>query len=121
MISSVVKLQDSLLETSALSFPPIPAKIRRLAIVVIVVAILLVMYNLAADATIGARFGPDISQFRRSRPAAYASSPFYSLDFIDEQTALSESWHQGDTWSGWDSNFHGRYFNTDHGMRRTAF
>src|SRR5262249_48125710 len=46
---------------------------------------------------------------------------FYSVDFIDEQTALSESWHEGDTLTGSTSNFHGRYFNTDRGNRRTAF
>ena len=96
-------------------------RLRRFAVALIIAAILLTLYNLAAEWTISQRFGPDITQFRRSRPAAYASSPFYSLDFIDEQTGLSESWHPGETFSGWDSNFHGHYFNTDHGIRRTAF
>src|SRR5438552_4569086 len=100
---------------------PMLRRIRRLTMIVNAVAILLVAVNLAAEWYIGVRFGPTIAQFRRSRPAAYAQSPYYSPEFIDEQTALSESWHQGDTWSGWESNFHGRYFNTDHGSRRTAF
>src|SRR5258708_1330885 len=100
---------------------PMLRRTRRLVLIVIVAVILVGIANPRAEGGIGARGGPTIPPFRRSRPAAYALSQFYSLEFIDEQTALSESWKQGDTWTGWDSNFHGRYFITDRGTRRTAF
>jgi hypothetical protein len=88
---------------------------------VAVFIVILVIGNFAAEWYVGINLGPGLWEFRRSHPAGYARSPFYSSEFIDEQTALSGSWQQGDTLSGWDSNFHGRFFNTSGGIRATTF
>jgi hypothetical protein len=60
-----------------------------------------------------------VPQFRISRPAPYAHSPYFSAAFADEQGRFAGDWHLDDD-GFWKSNFHGQWYNHDGLIRRTT-
>jgi|SRR5579859_7070664 len=60
----------------------------------------------------------DIKGYRLSHPAPYANSPYWSVAFVLEYDKLSAHLNQ---WGYFEYNdFHGTYYNTDNGLRRTV-
>lgn len=69
------------------------------------------MYGLASGAAqlwLNANPMLDRWDYLLTRPAAYADSPYWSPQFIEEQEKL-----------GWDTTFHGQWYNTEQGRRST--
>ena len=63
---------------------------------------------------------PSPKDYRSGRPPAYRNSPFFSQAFIDEQFAHRPWVVLAERRMVYPADYHGRWYNDENGMRRTA-
>ncbi|MEP7284156.1 MAG: hypothetical protein ABI947_00145 [Chloroflexota bacterium] len=64
--------------------------------------------------------GPNHYQIRLAHPAAYAHSPYWSTDFVNEQFAADTMWHLGADGMWHLGDFTGHWYNIRNGLRVTT-
>lgn len=84
-------------------------RLKRIAIAFLV-PIIIIGSDLAARYWLALNTPPTYGQYRLGHPPAYASSPYYSADFIHEMSAFLSS----------TNDFSGRWYNRTNGERRTT-